>query len=59
MSRKNARRSSVRQSRPNSAVKRPVNTQLVELVLDSGRGPAGTPTDLAKTLDRQWFRSHP
>jgi hypothetical protein len=59
MSRKKARRIPVGRSKPKSAVKRPVNTQRVKLVLDSGNGPAGTPTDLATTLDREWFRSHP
>jgi hypothetical protein len=59
MSRKNARRSPIGRSKPKSAVRRPINTQLRMPVIDLGHGPAGTPADLAKTLDREWFRSHP
>jgi hypothetical protein len=59
MSRKNARRFLVRRSKPKNTLRRPVNTQLGMLVINLGHGPAGTPADIAKTLDREWFRSHP
>jgi hypothetical protein len=59
MSRKKARRFAVRRSKPKNAVRRPLNTQLGMLVIELGQPPAGTPADLAKTLDREWFRSHP
>jgi hypothetical protein len=59
MSPKKPRRSSVGRSKPKSAARRPVNTEIGMLVIDLGHGPAGTPSDIAKTLDREWFRSHP
>jgi hypothetical protein len=59
MSRKKARRFPVRQSKPKNAVKRPVNNQRGIVVINLGYGRVETPADLAKTLDREWFRSHP
>lgn len=58
MSRKGARRTAVRPSKPKSAVRRTVDPRLGMLVIDLVPGPA-TPTGLAKTLDKEWFRSHP
>jgi hypothetical protein len=59
MSRKRTRRIAVRRSRPKNTVRRPGDSQLVALIIDQVRAPAVTPTDLAKNLDIDWFRSHP
>jgi hypothetical protein len=58
MSRKGARRTAVRPSKLKSAVRRPVDPRLGMLVINLVPGPA-TPSGLAKTLDKEWFRSHP
>ena len=59
MSRKRARRTAVRPSKLKSAVKRTADPGLRMLVIDLVPGPAATPSDLAKLLDKEWFRSHP
>lgn len=58
MSRKQTRRTAVRPSKLKTAVRRPVDPRLRMLVIDLVPGPA-TPSGLAKTLDKEWFRSHP
>jgi hypothetical protein len=59
MSRKKARRTAVRPFKPKNAVRRSGETRLGMLVIQQIPGPGSTPSDLAKQLDRDWFRSHP
>jgi hypothetical protein len=58
MSRKRGRRIAARRSKPKNRLSRPGNRQLVALVIDHVPA-AATPGDLAKNLDKEWFRSHP
>jgi hypothetical protein len=58
MSRKGARWTAVRPSKPKSVVRRPIDPRLGMLVIDLMPGPA-TPTGRAQMLDKEWFRSHP
>ena len=58
MSRKGARRTAVRPSKPTRAMRRTVDPGLGMLIIDLMPSPA-TPPGLAQTLDKEWFRSHP
>jgi hypothetical protein len=59
MSCNRGRRTVVRRSNRRNAVLRPSNTRLAMLVIDQVAAPALTAVDLAKQVDRDWFRSHP
>jgi hypothetical protein len=59
VSHKRARQTAVRPSKLKSAVRRPVDPRLGVLVIDLVPSTAATPSGLAKTLDKEWFRSHP
>jgi hypothetical protein len=55
MSRRTARRPSKRKN----AASRPVDHDFGVLSNELAPRPAGTPAELAKKLDEEWFRSHP
>jgi hypothetical protein len=59
MSRKRARRTAVRRPKRKNAVRRPGKAKLAMFVIDRVAPRASTPGNLAKRLDRDWFRLHP
>jgi hypothetical protein len=59
MSHKRVPRIALRSLKPKEAAGGPRNAQLLMLVIDQIAALGAVPGDLAKMLDKEWFRSHP